>query len=296
MAPPETRLAWMLSKLVPNWSVALGTTVHMRAMECVTACLAGRALPSFRTLRRASASDLNRLFAVSWRHLERFRESPDRSPALADAYYGAPADPEAVARTSARLDAMLDRLLGQQWLWDAIRAAAPGDTVLVDRFYSFVLPSSHLTVFAAPDLVLRRRHGAPMEIWDFKTGHPDGAVDQLLTYALAARDGLGVGPVDGGYLAGIVALAAPDVAVAGSCETPVEEGVPFLVIEQDVDAAAGRVRESAAEMRAVLRDPERNAPMEIGAFPRTKHRWRCPHCQFRGLCEPDVYPTVDALP
>ena len=295
-AAPEARLAWRLAQLVPGWAIALGTTVHVRATECVAACTAGKPLPSFGTLRRAAAADLNRLYQNSRRRLDRFRAAPDRWPVLADAFYGEPWDAEEVARISARLDATLDRLLAQDWLWEAIRGAAPGDTILVDRFYNFVLQPDAITVYAAPDLLLRRRPGAPMEIWDFKIGQADGAIDQLLTYALAARDGLGIAPVDGGFLAGIVSLArqsesAPDASGDGR-----PSAQRFAVSAEDIDGAAARILRSAAAMTAPIRDRGQTAaPLDPSAYPQTPHRTRCARCQFRGLCEPESYP-VEGVP
>ena len=38
-------------------------------------------------------------------------------------------------------------------------------------------------------------------------------------------------------------------------------------------------------MQELLRDPERNIPLEKASFPLTENLGYCRHCQFRELCD-----------
>jgi PD-(D/E)XK nuclease superfamily len=290
-AEASRREAWRLGKLIRGWPAALGISLHARAAECIAACRSHVSMPPAQELRRRSARELNAVYTASRRRLVEFTRAPKRWPVLDAAYYGEAFDGDDLESAVARLDSALDRL-SDCALWPAIRSADPSDVIVVDPFHSFVLPGSNsggappTTVYAAPDLVLRRTATAPAELWDFKSGASGGgAVDQLLVYALAARLSLRLPPVDGGYVGGVIHLGAPSGAPDDA----------FAISLDDLEAATQRVAKSVETMRTPLIDATANVPGPIEAFPRTDRRFRCPRCPYRGLCEPEEYASASRV-
>jgi PD-(D/E)XK nuclease superfamily protein len=287
-AEDSRREAWRLGKLVRGWPAALGVSLHARAAECIAACRSGVPMPAMVDLRRRCARELNAVYRASRWHLRDFMRAPKAWPVLASAYYGEAFDGEDLAAAVARLDAALDRLVDCA-LWPAIRAAAPDDVVVADAFHAFTLqlpyPSGResVRVYAAPDVVFRRAPGAPTEVWDFKSGRSDGAVDQLLVYALAVRASpLFPRPVrtnSAGTLGGVIQLGA----VPGAFDDA------FEILPEDLEAATMRIASSVSAMSHPLSDANRNVPGPLEAFPQTERRHRCPGCLYRGLCYPDQY-------
>ena len=289
-ASPDRRLAWLMGKLVVGWPAALGTTVHRRAEECVRAGMQGRPMPTFAELRAAAARDLNTIYRNSRGRTADFWSDPQRWPVHEGSFYGEASWADDVARVATALDAALDALLSAVELWSIVAVAGPAGVWLPGRWPSFRLEPGGLTVYAAADVIVRPHPGAPAEVWDFKTGGGDGAVDQILTYALGAREGLGAPPgpaPHARYLGRLVHL--------GAASTP-DAYAPFAISDADLAGAATRVQASAAAMRSHLADASANRPSAIDAFPRTTQLWRCTHCPYRGLCEPDDHRVVEPSP
>jgi hypothetical protein len=51
-----------------------------------------------------------------------------------------------------------------------------------------------------------------------------------------------------------------------------------------MDEALGRMHASVREMRELLADPERNAPLPEVAFPPTSDEQTCQWCNFQEVC------------
>ena len=130
--------------------------------------------------------------------------------------------------------------------------------------------------------MLRRRglagapsSSAPWHIVDFKCGQADGVIDQILTYALVARDvvGLAVEPTCVGV---VVSLAEhPDDGVA-----------EFEITPDDLQDAEERLRHNIATARTRTFDGS-GALRPIEAFPMVQNMGQCRGCSFRGLCYPE---------
>lgn len=272
-------LAYRMKKLT-TLPALVGTVVHRAASSCARALAAGGPLPSFGALRAAAAAELN----ASWRQardgLPGFLRRPAAVTMLDEFVYGHGPDAQALDRARAVLDGALRALTTAESLWDGVRSAAPEDVIVLDPFWCFELPPHGTTVYAAPDLLVRPAPGARWELTDFKTGRPDAVIDQLLTYGVAVRDGLGLDTSDG--------VVGRVVALAGA---PTERETAVLLTPDDLDAAAERIRDGIGAMQALLGDVRRNVPLPADAFAPATNVGTCRTCAFRGLCHPGEYPS-----
>lgn len=269
-------LAYRLKKATPL-AAALGSVVHDAATRCVRAVLAARRLPTLHELRREAGDALNAIWANSRTGRQAFLRRPSNlpTPMLQEILYGEQPTPEMLARARAKLDRTLGNLLACDQLWTDVAAAGPSGVITVDRFYQFELAPGGLVVYAAPDLVLVAPGMRPV-IVDFKTSGADGVIDQILTYALAARDGLRL-DVSDGCVGQVVALdAAPGDRV--NC---------FPIFPEEIDAAAERIRANVARMHALLVDVPTNTPLPLDAYPQTANQRGCRGCTYRALCWPE---------
>lgn len=282
-ADPERRLAWMMGKLIPNWSAALGSAVHRCATRCIVRCATGRPLPSYASLHRRVVGELNALYCASRDHLRDFWHAPAQWPMLASHFYGDAGRPTEIEQTRHRLDAAVQALLGAEELWALVSAAGPHNIWIPPRFFSFSHSSLGLQIFAAPDVVVRPTRAEPTEIWDFKVGSADGVIDQVLVYALALREATPFSPFTDAatrYRGRVVHLHPAATS---------DSRVPFTISDADLASAEDRIRVSAAAMQSGLRDVAQNIPGDVTTFLETPHCLRCTTCQFRGLCKPEQF-------
>lgn len=288
-APAARRLAWALSRAVPSWHVALGTAIHRQVLVCARTCAATGALPPQAVIRNAVRDELNQLHQRTQHGVSAFWRAPRRSPVLADALYGVAPSSEIMDAVRARLEDAVAALVASKDLWDVVRRAGVNGVIGPDPWTSFILGPDNLTVFAAPDLVLRLSE-EPAQVWEFKTGRVGDVVDTVLLYALSARECLGIPwfPHAASRYAGRVIRLATSA--------PAEERAPFAISDHDFEITTARIRESVSAMQALLRDVGQNIPQGIHAFPRTERRWRCGTCVYRGLCEPTTYPLRGVPP
>jgi hypothetical protein len=274
-APATARAAWTLKQL-STYPLALGTAVHDQARRVGLAVRDGQPIPAYHTLRESARGALNRLYARS-RDRAAFLAAPSCHVITADAYYGRPSPPDMFERLRDRLGRCLTNLLDQP-LWDEIAPLPPSVVRVVDDVATFDVDG--VTVYVAPDLVVR----APRAGWivvDWKSGSDgDAAEAQIALYACYLRDGVGVPARDGGYEGRVVALETGRTAV-------------YHVGADDLEAARARVGDGVRRMRAYVSDPTRNAPLPAEAFPLAPDRRACRYCQYRELCAPDLALAAD---
>jgi hypothetical protein len=129
--------------------------------------------------------------------------------------------------------------------------------------------------YGAADLLVRPGPEAPWHVIDFKTGRADGVIDQILMYALVARDTRGIA-VEPRCVGVIVALA----------EHPRDAVAEFAITPEDLRDAEARLRRNIASARASTFDPVTGGVRPIENFPQTVEKQRCQCCAFRALCDP----------
>jgi hypothetical protein len=307
-APAITRATWTLGKLT-SLDALLGAVVHRRATELVTEVCAGRALPTLQATYAQCAEELNAAFHASKYGRQAFLRSPTSVTMLDEFFYRDGPSTQKVAQLRERLQRVLHHLLTAEGVWDAVRDAGR-DVIVMPRFASFLLQPEGITIYASADLIFRRslpsqcdRVREPWTCLDWKTSRTDGVVDQLLTYALAMRDGLGLAPNDPpSDTQNDAPNDAPTQRVAAGGDTvpayagwigALDEGAVHQlgITATDVDVAAARIRAAIRDLQTYLRDPVVNAPLPIEAFPRTRNPARCAHCVYRGRCHPADYTT-----
>ena len=284
-ASPNTT-AWLAyrCKQATPLAALVGTAVHEAMESCVRALVARKAMPAFDRLRTDAAATLNTAWASSRRNRAAYLARPARiaAPMLLELLYGTEPTSRTLDRLRQKLDSALGALIACDEFWEDVRRAAPSDVRLVDPFFSFALQSntdaSALQVYAAPDLLVRPEADAPWIITDVKSGGTDGVIDQLLTYAVAARDGLRL-PVGTGYVGQVVALGA-----AAS-----DRILRFAITPDEIDDAARAVRENARALSCVVADPTINAPVPLDTIPGTKNESICRYCAYRAVCWPTRY-------
>lgn len=270
-------LAYRLKKAVPL-SAAIGTAVHAAATRCVKALVAGQSLPSFIELREEAGDALNQRWRNSRHRAKDFLRTPSRAPVYLESLYGKGPLRSELHRAAQKLDGALVALLRCEQVWDLVRSAAAGDVVLMDSFASMQVQGATgaTTCYGAADLIVRPKPDAQWHIVDFKTGGADGVVDQIMTYALVARDALALS-VDDGCVGIVVSLGEhPDEAVS-----------LFTVAPEDLSDAQSRLNTNIAAVRALIANQITGEPRPLDAFPMTKNARNCNWCAYRALCHPD---------
>jgi len=260
-APAAHRRAYALKHLTTLEAV-LGTAVHGCARRISAVLRRGRPAPPEADLVREVRGALNGVWQL--RDRETFRKSPRQHPMLREVYYGSLPDDAAVERVRDSLR-MCVRHLVRSPVWEEIARCRPADVRAGESFLRFRLEDTD--VIAVPDLAYRSDSG--VTVLDWKTGAGGGTDLQLAAYAL----GLAGAEAAPGQLHGRVVFLRPGT------ERTLSLGAAQL------ETAAERILESAAEMRALLADPRRNLPQDPTAFPPTDHRpGACGRCNFHEIC------------
>lgn len=117
-----------------------------------------------------------------------------------------------------------------------------------------------------------------LHILDWKTGKPDPEKHrkQLEGYSTWAAYHFEV-PAD---------MVVPTIAYLHPAYEEVEE----VFNEFDLEHFAIQVRAETDEMYEYCRDVEQNVPVDKSEFALVDDQRICSHCEFRGLCFPDLYP------
>ena len=71
---------------------------------------------------------------------------------------------------------------------------------------------------------------------------------------------------------------------------PKYEEIDQELNEFDLESFAGDVKHETNTMYAYCNDVEKNIPLEKSEFPLIEDQRICSHCNYRGICYPDLYP------
>ena len=71
---------------------------------------------------------------------------------------------------------------------------------------------------------------------------------------------------------------------------PEYEEIDQELNEFDLEGFAGNVKHETEEMYAYCREVQKNVPLEKSEFPLIEDQRICSHCNYRGICYPDLYP------
>ena len=312
-ALPEARVARLLKNLT-SLDFERGRILHSRTEEYAVAMRNETDLPGLRTMFRRNTEQIN----AAWRTRNRIAEwsaNPSSMPMLMEAYYGRLPSAERRQAIKDQLESATRRIRSLE-LWPRLAACTAQDVLVIEKLSSYQLPvaepteaselvsgeaSPRVTVWAAPDLVMRPSTESLIEITDAKSGRSDSsfavkAMSQVTSYAV--------------YLRHMLKLLGPDDACRGRVVFLGDGAECEWVIEpQDIDRAEREIRAGAnamwvarefADQEAVnasllaldggasaqeTRVAAENARRD--AYPRTKERSRCTHCAFLAVCLPD---------
>ena len=264
----ESWLAAGLKRLT-TYEMVLGTAVHDRATEILTAVRSRKARPDLELLVQRTRQTLNRAYTNSLDRIG-FLYSSDRREMLLAYYYERGVSEE-------QIDALREKMyrcltgLHRCSLWAELERD-PSGILVIDRICEFQVDET--LVYVAPDVIYRTTQG-DVVIIDWKTGRLDGARDQLALYCLYAQMRLGLTPPGGVYQGRVVGLL----------DGRVEE---HTLSQVDLKAAADSVRRGIREMRSYMADPQQNQPRYKDAFGITAQRTRCSQCNYLELCSPEL--------
>ena len=269
-ATDDQRLAFLLKQLV-TLDMLLGTILHEFAQEFVLAIRDGCPLPTGEALLFRARQTLNAACLAS-RDRPAFLWNPRKHTMLREIYYERELAKETIERIASKLRICVEHLCSSA-LWRDLAGCRTQDLIIVDSLATFVFEGT--LVYAAPDLAYRLAED--LTIVDWKTGHDQGALEQILVYALFLRDGLGV-PYRARHWYGRI------INLRDGTDAKVRITPDLL------QHATERMRRSIAQMKLYLADPERNIPKPKDAFPLipSGNRKLCTLCAYLQLCSEEL--------
>lgn len=259
-ADPAVRELYILKKLTtrPAWA---GSTVHDAVKQVLTVLRDGGLPP-----------DLPRVIDATHRRMQaQFRESRDRLYRVRKAFglveheYEEPVSDQDWKDNWEAVKACLEAFFGSRWL--TLAASLPRERWLpIDELGSFRFEGTK--IFAAPDFAYRTADGGAVVV-DWKTGQQrESDREQLLGYAMFARDTWDV-PLE--------KLECRVVYLPSAAEDEVRVDAP------EVEAFSARMRTSIERMKSLLDDPAENTA-RLDRFPATGDERACRRCPFRRPC------------
>jgi hypothetical protein len=283
-APTEARVAYRLGKLT-SLDALLGQEVDVRARELEAAARAGEALPAAEDLELRTRAALRQAWSRSTNGRVAFEQRPSKVVMLRSLYLSQDTRPE-TDRLNEKAGPSMQGLLATSH-WERLRGRGDEGRVEVPSFAHFKWDG--VKVFAAPDLAYTR--DGVLYVIDWKTGRQDESqplqVLLQMWWALETYPELARAAAEGslevrGCLEYVTAGATqpvepPEPAVSPDC------GATPATLDDFRDACAGTVLAGVAQMRALLADPERNIPLDKGAFER-RESGLCSMCNFAPIC------------
>jgi hypothetical protein len=262
-AAPDRRETYRLGKLT-GFDALFGREIDRRAREIERAARRGSTPPSVDEMERRTRAALNDAWRSSKRERQRFEASPKQVTMLRAVYLGEDGRDE-IDRVEQRLRTSLECLAAREH-WRRIGACGREGRIEIPDFDSFTVDD--VKVFALPDLAYV--HRGTLHVVDWKSGRRgDGYRTQVLLssfWALSTEAGREAGRAEGH-------LEYLSLGEEEHVEIPEDhEGRVTAVVQAGVE-----------KMRALLRDPKLNAPLEMTAFER-RESGLCRSCNFGPLC------------
>ena len=219
-----------------------------------------------RLLRSSAPIDRERFM----RHVRQTLEAALAGTELMEVHYGQRSVPEAADLQQPAMDCLEQLLASERYLW-LVEVLQGDPRYLIEPPGYGEARLQGMKIYAKVDCLIEV--GAEVVILDWKTGRHDQAkhLRQLLGYAAWAEDHLKV-------------EAQRIRCLAVYLQNGYEE-VEKQPTRADLQGLAAEVAAEVQQMQDLLRDPERNIPLEKVSFPLTENLGYCCHCQFRELCD-----------
>lgn len=258
-ADEATRELYTLKKLTSRYAWA-GSTVHDGIKAALSLIRDGGNLEPQPWIDRLRA-----------RMRTEFRDSREKAYRVRKALglqeheYDEPVSGEEWKANWDQVERCLKAFLDSRWIEEA-KNLPPERWLPIDELGSFHFEGTK--IFAAPDFAFRTEDGGAVLV-DWKTGRQrDGDRDQLLGYALYARDTWGV------------PLEKVDCRVV---YLPSLDEVEVRIAPEEISTFSQQMRSSISRMQELLVDPAENVAT-IDNFPRVDDEVACGRCVFRRPC------------
>jgi len=213
---------------------------------------------------------LNRAFWDSKHKQEEWYEQPSDINMLQEMYYDGELPEQKIEEYRERITVIANHLLSSQTLMDIFERKDKVKLITSERFRLFEMEG--IKVWVVLDLVFQDLESGKFVVVDFKTGKPSSSDKvQLLLYALFLKEAFHLSSLDQ------IELRNEYLATG--------KHASFTPRQTDLEYVQSLIRTSVKEMKAYLRVPEQNVPLDMERFEQTKNRAICRRCAFRELCD-----------
>ena len=170
-----------------------------------------------------------------------------------------------------RITVIANHLLSSQTFMDIFDGKAKKIRLISSERFR-LLEMEGVKVWVVLDLVFQDLESGKFVVVDFKTGKPSSSDKvQLLLYAL--------------FLQGAFHLPGLDQIELRNEYLSTGKHASFTLGQTELKFVQSLIQTSVKEMKAYLRVPEQNVPLDMERFEQTKNRAICRRCAFRELCD-----------
>jgi CRISPR/Cas system-associated exonuclease Cas4 (RecB family) len=214
---------------------------------------------------------LNRAFWDSKNKQEEWYEQPSDINMLHEMYYDGELPKQKIEEYRERMTVIANHLLSSQTFMDIFDGKGKRIKLISsERFRLFEMEG--VKVWVVLDLVFQDLESGKFVVVDFKTGKPSSSDKvQLLLYALFLKVAF--------HLPGLDQIELRNEYLATG------KHASFTPRQTDLEYVQSLIQTSVKEMKAYLRVPEQNVPLDMERFEQTKNRAICRRCAFQELCD-----------
>lgn len=264
-AEPDRRKAYVLSKLV-TLPICTGNVIHDFVAGGIQKAILGK-IPTEKYLVESALTKMRTIWKQSKDCRAEFLEYPKQYLMLAEFYYGGKPSEKAVETMKKKIECGAAHFLTSKTFQEVLKYKkyeTPDKTTAFDLEGIFV--------YAVPDLHYDQDDTAFVLV-DWKTGEEDPADEtQMLIYGLFATEQYKI----------------TDKPIIARLEYLLSGQYREIEIGPDkLDSARQLIRDSVAEMKKNLADPEMNIahPVEFYSSEHDGYDDNCRYCNFRELCQ-----------
>ncbi|WP_107926957.1 PD-(D/E)XK nuclease family protein [Lysinibacillus parviboronicapiens] len=265
---PFHQHAYRLKKL-QSMPILFGQIVHHLIEQAITNYIQTGQVTSVAELVNRARGQLNAAFIDSTRHVDLWRQKPNKFYMMQEIYYDGRLNPELVHDYKERLEAVFENFLQSETFQQITAQTGSLRIGEPEQFRSMKIED--IQVFVVMDFHFYDEMNDKWIIIDWKTG---GASEddrqQLAFYAYYIQQKYGV------------ALEQIDVyneyLVTGQRKK-------YTFSSLDMDNILHTFQRSVLEMKKYQADIFTNEPVDFEDFEKTTDEWKCIRCNFKELCK-----------
>ena len=214
---------------------------------------------------------LNRAFWDSKYKREEWYEQPSNINMLHEMYYDGEIPEQQIEEYRERITVIANHLLSSQTFMDIFDGKAKKIRLISSERFR-LLEMEGVKVWMVLDLVFQDLESGKFVVVDFKTGKPSSSDRvQLLLYALFLKEAFNLSSLDQMELRNEYLATGKHAS--------------FTPGQTEMEFVQSLIQTSVKEMKAYLRVPEQNVPLDMERFEQTRNRAICRRCAFRELCD-----------